>query len=217
MAFVVHDLKNPVNSMDLHAQVLLRNTALPETARASVAQIRSEARQLGRMILNLLDLSKADEGKLVPRLVPVDLRALVETVRSEFEVSAQARNVTLSAHLDVPTVSADEDLLRRALANLVENAIRHSPLGGAVTVTAAASADATEIRVVDTGAGVPPELRERVFDPFLQIESNDRSVNRGGRGLGLAFCRLAVEAHGGRIWVEDGVPGAVFCVRLPHA
>jgi signal transduction histidine kinase len=216
MAFVVHDLKNPVNSMDLHAQVLLRNAALPEAARASVAQIRSEARQLGRMIMNLLDLSRADEGKLVPRLSPVDLRTLVETVKGELEVSAQARGVTLSARVDVPSVRADEDLLRRALANLVENAIRHSPPGGAVTVTAAATSDAVEMRVIDAGAGVPPELRERVFDPFVQVESGDRSVNRGGRGLGLAFCRLAVEAHGGRIWVEDGAPGAVFCVRLPH-
>jgi signal transduction histidine kinase len=216
MAFVVHDLKNPVNSMDLHAQVLLRNASLPETARASVAQIRSEARQLGRMIMNLLDLSKADEGKLVPKLAPVDLRALVETVRSEFEVSAQARNVSLSAQVEVASVDADEDLLRRAVANLVENAVRHSPPGGAVTVAVSAGADATEIRVIDVGTGVPAELRERVFDPFLQVETSDRSVNRGGRGLGLAFCRLAVEAHGGRIWVEDGAPGAVFCVRLPH-
>jgi two-component system sensor histidine kinase/response regulator len=216
MAFVVHDLKNPVNSMDLHAQVLLRNAALPETARASVAQIRSEARQLGRMIMNLLDLSKADEGKLVPRLSPVDLRALVEAVMGEFEVSAQARKVSVSSRVDAPSIRADEDLLRRALANLVENAIRHSPLGGVVSLTVTATADATDLRVIDTGAGIPAELRERVFDPFVQVESGDRPVNRGGRGLGLAFCRLAVEAHGGRIWVEDGAPGAVFCVRLPH-
>ena len=216
MAFVVHDLKNPVNSMDLHAQVLLRNAALPETARASVAQIRSEARQLGRLIMNLLDLSKADEGKLVPKLSSVDLRALVEAVTGELEVSAQARKVSLSSHVDAPPLRADEDLLRRALANLVENAIRYTPIGGVVSVTVTASAGSTDIRVVDAGPGVPAELRERVFDPFLQVESGDRPVNRGGRGLGLAFCRLAVEAHGGRIWVEDGAPGAVFCVRLPH-
>jgi signal transduction histidine kinase len=216
MAFVVHDLKNPVNSMDLHAQLLMRDAGLPETARASVAQIRSEARQLGRMIMNLLDLSKADEGKLVPKVSQVDLRALVEAVQGEFDVAARARNVSLASRVDGSFVIGDEDLLRRALANLVENAIRHSPSGGLVTVTVTAGADATEMRVNDTGAGVPAELRERVFDPFLQVESADRPVNLGGRGLGLAFCRLAIEAHGGRIWVEDGAPGAAFCVRLPH-
>ena len=217
MAFVVHDLKNPVNSMDLHAQLLLRDAGLPETARSSVAQIRSEARQLGRMIMNLLDLSKADEGKLVAKLAPVDLRALMETVRNELEVSAQARNVKLTSRVDVPLLNGDEDLLRRAVGNLVENAIRHSPLGGTVAVTAFGGPSSTEIRVTDAGAGVPAELRERVFDPFLQVESGERTVNRAGRGLGLAFCRLAVEAHGGRIWVEDAAPGAVFCVSLPHA
>lgn len=216
MAFVVHDLKNPVNSMDLHAQLLMRDAGLPETARASVAQIRSEARQLGRMIMNLLDLSRADEGKLAPKLSQVDLRALVVAVQGEFEVAARTRNVSLASRVDASFLSADEDLLRRALANLVENAIRHSPSGGLVTVTVTGSDECTEMCVADTGAGVPAELRDRVFDPFVQVASVDRPAHLGGRGLGLAFCRLAIEAHGGRIWVEDGRPGAVFRVRLPH-
>jgi signal transduction histidine kinase len=216
MAFVVHDLKNPVNSMDLHAQILLRDRALSETARAAAGHIRSDARQLGRMILNLLDLSKADEGKLVPRRSQVEVRALVAEVLGDLEVTAQARNVSLRASVDVPILDADEDLLRRTLANLVENAIRHSPSSGVVKVTVSASGDTAEIRVTDMGSGVPAELRDRIFDPFLQVESGGRTLNSGGRGLGLAFCRLAVEAHGGRISVEDGAPGAVFCVRVPR-
>jgi signal transduction histidine kinase len=215
MAFVVHDLKNPVNSMDLQAQILLRDRTLSEPARAAASQIRSEARQLGRMIVNLLDLSKADEGKLAPRIARVDLRALVDGVLGELRISAQARDVELRSNVGVQHVNADEDLLRRTLANLVENAIRHSPHGGAVTVDWTAEGDTTTLRVTDTGDGVPSEMRERIFDPFLQIESTDRSVNRSGRGLGLTFCRLAVEAHGGRIWVEEGAPGAIFCVKLP--
>jgi signal transduction histidine kinase len=217
MAFVVHDLKNPVNSMDLQAQVLLRDRTLSEPARAAATQIRSEAQQLGRMIVNLLDLSKADEGKLAPRIARVDLRALVEGVLGELRVSAQARNVELRSTIATPYVNADEDLLRRTFANLVENAIRHSPQGGVVAVDVAPDADGMKLRVTDAGVGVPVEMRERIFDPFLQIESGDRSVNRSGRGLGLTFCRLAVEAHGGRIWVEEGAPGAVFCVRLPES
>jgi signal transduction histidine kinase len=201
--------------MDLQAQLLLCDRALSDPARAAATQIRSEARQLGRMIVNLLDLSKADEGKLVPRIARVDIRALVDGILGELRVSAQARDVELRSTFAVPHVNADEDLLRRAIANLVENAIRHSPHGGVVTVDVAANGDATKLRVTDAGSGVPVEMRERIFDPFLQIESGDRQVNRSGRGLGLTFCRLAVEAHGGRIWVEEGAPGAVFCVRLP--
>ena len=73
-----------------------------------------------------------------------------------------------------------------------------------------------ELRIADAGVGIPVEMRERVFDPFVQVESGERSRPRGSRGLGLAFCKSAVMAHGGRIWIEDAAPGAVFCVRLPH-
>lgn len=216
MAFIVHDLKNPVSAMDLHAQVLLREPALPKGALESVAQIRTAARQLGRMILNILDVSKAGEGKLSPRRTVVDLRALVAEVITELEMHARARNVKIHGSLEVPLVQADQDLLRRMLVNLVENATRHAPPGGEVTVTAVPCPGGSELRVADDGEGVSPEMRERIFDAFVQAESEGRPRAEGGHGLGLTFCKAAALAHGGRIWVEDGTPGAVFCVMLPH-
>ena len=95
MAFVVHDLKNPVNAMDLHAQLLTRDHTLGESARESAAQIRSTARQLNRMIMNLLDISKADEGKLTAKRIDIDLRALVEAIAGEMAVVARDRSVTI--------------------------------------------------------------------------------------------------------------------------
>lgn len=216
MAFIVHDLKNPVGSMDLLAQVLLRDRALPAGARDSATQIRTEARHLTRMIMNLLDLAKADEGKLEPRRSRVDLGALVAAVFAELEVNAQGRKVRLGSELAAPHAHADEDLLRRMLTNLVENAIRHAPSQSTVAVTAAAGPDGLVIRVIDAGAGVPAEMRDRIFDPFVQVEGSDRHVTRAGRGLGLTFCKLAAEAHGGHIWIEDAAPGSSFVVRLPH-
>jgi signal transduction histidine kinase len=216
MAFVVHDLKNPVNSMDLQAQVLLRSAGLSDDQREAAKHIRADARRLGRMILNLLDLSKADEGKLVPKPSPFEARAFVDGVLSDLEVAAHARHVRLRSSVEAAQLRADEDLMRRTLANLVENALRHSPEGSTVTVSVAAAGDEVELRVADAGSGVPPELRERIFDPFLQVESERQGTHSGGRGLGLTFCKLAVEAHGGRIWVEDASPGAVFFVRLPR-
>ena len=218
MAFVVHDLKNPVSSIDLHAQVLLRDVALPPRLRDSATQIRSEARHLNRMIMNLLDLSKGDEGLLSPRTETVDLRLLAREVELELSVMAESRDVRLECIVEVASVRADADLLRRTLANLVENALRHAPSGSLVRLTAVSRADATEFRVLDAGAGVPPEMREKIFDAFIQIEgsSQDGASSRTGRGLGLAFCKIAVEAHGGRLWVEDAAPGAAFCVTLPH-
>ena len=121
----------------------------------------------------------------------------------------------LDASPGVAEIVADRDLLHRTLANLVENAIRHAPSGSAVTVASARVDDAVELRVRDAGPGIPAELRERIFEPFLQIDAPTASSSRGGRGLGLTFCRLVAEAHGGRIWAEDAAPGAVLCLRLP--
>jgi signal transduction histidine kinase len=104
----------------------------------------------------------------------------------------------------------DPDLIRRVLENLVDNAIRHAPEGSAVRIAAAEHGRDLVVRVADAGPGVPEPLRDRVFDRFVQGEA----ASRAGRGLGLAFCKLAVEAHGGAIWIEEGHPGAVFCVRF---
>jgi len=214
-AFVVHDLKNPVNSMDLHAQLLLRDKNLPESARESATQIRIEARQLNRMIMNLLDVSKGDEGKLVAKLDEIDLRALTDEVVTELTPNAHARGVRLTMDLQVETVRADADLLRRLLGNLVENSTRYAPKGTTVTIGIKTVGGSVELRVADQGAGIPIEMREKVFDPFVQVDSGEKFVAHGSRGLGLTFCRLAVEAHGGKIWVEDASPGAVFCVGWP--
>ena len=217
MAFVVHDLKNPVSAMDLHAQVLLRDRTLSDGARDSAEHIRSAARQLDRMILNLLDLSKADEGKLAARKGDIDLGALVAAVAGELEVVGRDHAVTFEVALESDRVVADEDLLRRTLANLLENAVRHAPRGTTVRVTATRRDGAVEIRVADAGKGVPAAMREPIFDPFVQLEPSGLPPTRSGRGLGLAFCRLVVEAHAGRIWIEDGNPGAVFALSIPDA
>jgi two-component system sensor histidine kinase/response regulator len=214
-AFLVHDLKNPVNSMDLNAQLILRNKELPGRDRDAVVRIRADAQQLNRMILNLLDIAKAEEGRLAAKRTSLDLRALVGDVVAENTASAESRGVVIRIALETPEVFADGELLRRTLTNLVENAIRHAPRGTEVSVSARKVLAAAEVRVADTGRGIPVALRDRVFEPFVQAAGSRGSENQRGRGLGLTFCKLAVEAHGGAIWVEDAAPGAVFCVRLP--
>src|SRR5450432_1310611 len=209
-AFVVHDLKNPLNSLDLRAQLLLRDEGLHEKARDSVMKMRSVVRKLTQMIHNLLDLSKAAEGQLAPRRSDIDLQGLVDEVIAELDVDAQLQEVKLRRTLETDRIYADEDLFRRTLTNLVENAIRYAPPETSVTIAAARLVGGTELRVADAGTGIPPEMREKVFDPFVHVESGARAVERSGHGLGLTFCKLAIEAHGGRIWIEDAAPGAVF-------
>jgi signal transduction histidine kinase len=135
---------------------------------------------------------------------------------AELAVNAKGRRVAFRTSIDTDRVYVDEDLFRRTLANLVENAIRYAPPESTVTLTAARLDSGTEIRVADAGSGIPLEMRDKVFDPFVQVEAGAHPIARAGRGLGLTFCKLVALAHGGRIWVEDAAPGAIFCIRLPN-
>jgi signal transduction histidine kinase len=215
-AFVVHDLKSPLSSIDLGAQLLARDVSLPAHARETAEGIRESSRTLLRLILNLLDISKSEEGKLTANRVRVDLGALSGKLLETHAVSAQERNVSLVRKLQAATAFADADLLQRVLENLLDNAIRHAAAGSQVSLLTAQTDAAVEIRVSDEGAGIPAALRDRIFDPFVQAPANERPVTRSGRGLGLAFCKLAVEAHGGTIRVEDTIKGTTICLSLPH-
>jgi two-component system, sensor histidine kinase and response regulator len=213
-AFLVHDLKNPLTTLMLNAELIVREAQTSTLVREAATAILAESGSLARMIMNLLDISKADEGRMVATRAPVDLGGLVGEVLEALAMQAGEFQIKLAAAAELPGVDADADLLRRVLENLVENAIRHAPADTTVRVGAVRRGEAVELRVADDGRGVPPELRERIFERFVQAEASEGS-NRAGRGLGLAFCKLVAEAHGGRAWVEDGAPGAIFCVSLP--
>jgi two-component system, sensor histidine kinase and response regulator len=217
VGFVVHDLKNPVSNIDMQAQLLLRDRDSSDKVRDAAAGIRDEVRSLMRLLLNLLDISKNEEGRLTPALAEVQAEALVRHVFEALDVRARSKNIALHSAFQVSTLRADPDLFRRVLENLLENALRHAPEESVVRLSITASAEMTEVRIADSGQGVPAELREAIFDRFVQVDISHSGVSRSGRGLGLAFCRLAIEAHGGRIWVEDALPGAVFCLRIPSA
>ena len=215
VAFLVHDLKNPVNAIELHGQRILRDRDASERARDAAQKIQSETRALTRMLMTLLDLGKADEGRLVPAKTALGLASLCEEVAEAMRVRAQAAGVELmTSKCEVETIHADHDLIRRALENLVDNAIRHAPEGTAVELAARKREGGIEIRIADAGTGIPPAQREQLFERFVQ---GNRPQAARGHGLGLAFCKLVVEAHGGTMWIEDGNPGAVFCLQVPDA
>jgi two-component system sensor histidine kinase/response regulator len=210
-AFVVHDLKNLVNTIELQAQRTLRNPNADERSRDAAAKIHEEARGLMRMITNLLDIGRADEGQLAPIRASFEAGELVQGAVDELRLRASDIGIELVSRVEASSLVADRDLVHRVLINLIENAIRHSPQGTSVDIVARATAGVVELRVADRGPGVPESARATIFERFVS------TGNGTNRGLGLAFCKVAVEAHGGRIWVEDGAPGAVFCVRIPDA
>ncbi len=218
-AHLVHDLKNPLAGISGHAQLLQEE--LGGTAHAeSLQYIHSAAERMGRMVLNLLDVNRAEEGQLRPALQPLDLPALVEDVQRAMRPHLRDRQVSLEI-IQFPgdaKVLADPDLMRRTLLNLVENAVRYTPKQGAVRLELQGEADVVELAVRDQGPGIPSGYEDRIFEKYARLDKAVPIAGNANRGLGLHFCRLAVGAHGGRIWVEANQPaGSVFRVRLPRA
>jgi len=209
---IVHDLRGPIGAAMANAQ-LLRQQAKGETAEI-VDDILVAMQQLDRTARDLLDLSRAEAGELSPQMEAFSLPELAAEVASAMRGSARWTNVSIEVAVTAERVTADRELLRRLLQNLVHNALKHAPRNSAVTIEAALDTDGLLMRVLDLGPGVRPEDADRIFERFVTLDAD--AARTGSHGLGLAFCRLAAEAHGGRIWVDprDG-GGAAFCVRIP--
>lgn len=215
-AFLVHDLKSPAGTIVLYAELLRRDARLPIDARKSAEAIGVLARRMGHLVGNLLDLARADEGRLELGRDHVLWSEVALAVKDSLALPAQEREVTIVLDTTPDArVWGDEDVLRRVVENLVENALRHAPAGSDVRIEAARVGSMVELRVCDAGRGLPAELHERVFERFAQLGSRDES--RRGHGLGLPFCRVAAELHGGTISIDPARAGAVFVVRLPAA
>jgi two-component sensor histidine kinase len=170
------------------------------------------------MIMNLLDIARSEDGALALNLAELDVETFLEGVceLSRRRAAESSKKLMVTSDLVRRTIQADPDLLRRVLENLLDNSIKYAPSGSSIQVEASSAGSAVELRVRDQGEGVPAAYREQIFRKYIRAPGQATTEARTSRGLGLVFCRLAVEAHGGQIWVEDNVPkGSVFCVRLP--
>jgi signal transduction histidine kinase len=217
-ALVVHDLKSPAAGIMMAAQSRLKNAELSDVERRLWGLVYASANVIVRMVLNLLDIAASSDGVFAPRPAMVDVPKLVGDVEQLMTPVAESLGHRIAVHLasELPGLYADPELLRRVLQNLVDNALRHSPPGEPVRLDADTADGVVRFRVRDSGPGIPPALRERVFDKYIRVGGSREGAASVGKGLGLAFCRIAVEAHGGRIWVDDNQPrGSVFTVQIP--
>ena len=212
-AFIVHDLKGPLHAMDLLAQVLLEEGSGTAQVVAWLRQIRGAGRRLDRLIMNMLDLSKSDEGRLVPTMADHDVAALVHALIEEQKMGATQRKLTIRSSIESRTVHVDGELVTRALGNLLDNAIRHAPKGTEVSIDVVHRPGEVEIRIADQGKGVPIELRTAIFDAYVQAPDRVEHEGDPGQGLGLAFVRLVAEVHGGRVTIDPDAP-STFCLLL---
>ena len=208
---VSHDLRTPLATIRTAASELQAGVVRDEATRQELLSlVGDEADRLDRLVANLLDLSRIEAGVLRPDRQAIDLRELIEDRRASLGAALHDVTVCVDVAPDVPAVSADYSQLGQVLANLLENAARHSPSGGTVTVTAAARPDAVEVVVTDEGKGVAPEDRAVIFEPFRTGQGSQST------GIGLAICKALVEAHGGTIWLATGAAGgAAFHFTVP--
>ncbi len=206
IAAVSHDLRTPVTALRLLADAVNDEVGDPEMRREYVRRLGLHVRALGALIDDLFELTRIEAGEVAWTMRQVQIDELVEETVAAMAPAARAGGVAVRAEIDPALVAAhvNPERIQRVLFNLIQNAIRHTPADGSVTVRAASAGTNVEIEVADSGEGIAPGDRERVFEPFAQ--GSDRSSRTdGSAGLGLAISRAIVEAHGGRIWiVEDG-------------
>jgi signal transduction histidine kinase len=217
VANVSHELKTPITAIRAHLENLLDGVERPEPATLGV--MLAQVERLGRLVDQLLDLSRLESGEVPLRIEDLPLQPLVDDLISEIDVALPGRGVQLRNHVppDLPELSADRERVHQVLFNLVDNAVRFTPVGGSVTVSARRRNGSVEVAVSDTGAGIPAEHLPRLFERFYRADPA-RGRGEGGTGIGLAIARSVVEAHGGHIRAESRPgQGSIFTFDLPAA
>jgi len=217
MSVVAHEIRSPLTAIKAYTEAMLDHLSDPHAPRERfLGIINSECDRLGRLVSDVLDLSRLEAGQRPLRLARFDLERLVGETLDSLMPSAMERKITLTPELEAGlVVEADPDLVRRLLINLAGNAIKYSPLSGTVRVVTRVSGDEFLCEIEDHGPGIPPEDLPHVFERFYRAR-RQRDEEVEGTGLGLAIAHGIVELHGGRIWAQSVEPhGTRLCVGLP--
>ena len=218
LSSVSHDLRTPLSSIKAAASSLLQeDVQWDDEARHSFAlAIVRESDRLNRLVANLLDMSRIEAGELKPEKEWYPLDELIHDVLGRMQPMLQGREIHTEIPDDLPPVELDYLQIDQVLTNLLENVTRHTPPGSPVDIIVQVCDDGIMVSVADRGPGVPSADVERIFDKFYRVLNSEKAARTTGSGLGLAVSRGLIEAHGGRIWVENRQGGgAVFRFTLP--
>ncbi len=220
MKMIVHDLKSPLTSVIGVMEMLIDGDygALSSEQRGALGEAEGRAEDLLALIEDLLEVARLEENRLTLHLAPLAPAALLTELRHEWETRFQQEraSATIEVSDEAPVIEADHTLLKRVFSNLIQNALSHSSRDVAVSFGARRENDGILFTVADNGVGIPPEYHDLIFRKFEQVRTPHIPRVRSS-GLGLAFCKLVVEAHGGRIWVQSGgdMIGSAFHIWLP--
>lgn len=219
VANVSHEFKTPLTAIRGFAETLIGGAMEDLDNRGRFLEIiRAHAIRLGRLTDDLLKLARIEAGKLVLELQPVSAGEFILPCIETARLNAAPRNISLefSCPPDLPAVMGDLSSLQEIMQNLLDNAVRYSPEGGLITISASAPKDKLMVSVKDTGIGIPKAEQERIFERFYRVDAA-RSRESGGTGLGLSIAKHLVEAHGGRIEVDSEIGrGSTFIIILPR-
>jgi signal transduction histidine kinase len=218
VAAVSHDLRTPLTSLRLLAEAVEDELVDSETRRSYLEQMSVHIRSLSALIEDLFELSRLEAGDIQWSMQQVELDELVGETVEAMRAQADRKRVAVEAQVpgNLAPARANPEKLQRVLFNLIQNAIRHTPEDGSVTVAAETNGSKVEVEVADTGAGVAADDRDRVFEPFFR-GGRDAARSGEGTGLGLTICRAIVEAHGGEIWLAESPEGTRVRFSLPRA
>jgi two-component system sensor histidine kinase/response regulator len=221
MKMIVHDLKSPLTSVIGAMEMLIDGDfgPLTEYQRKALGDTEARAQDLLGLIEDLLEVARLEESRLALNLAPLAPAALLGEVARDWEIRVQQERARLVIEVarDARAVDADQALIKRVFSNLIQNALTHSARAVTVTLGARTDSGGTLFTVADDGVGIPPEYHDIIFRKFEQVKTPHIPRVRSS-GLGLAFCKLVVEAHGGRIWVKSGSDrqGSAFHFWLPE-
>lgn len=216
LSAVSHEMRTPVTAICGYTEFLLENEVDESKVRDYLGIIQKEGNRLENLLENFLDLQRLKAGSLPENIKPLDLGPLLEEAAASFTLQSAKHRIFLKFPPDLPPVLIHERRMDELLNNLLSNAVKYSPKGGEIVIGAKPDNDETVILWVrDEGIGIPPEVQEKIFDRFYQVESGDRRAF-SGIGLGLALVKEIVNAYGGSVWVESTLgKGSTFFVSLP--
>ncbi|HXW01500.1 MAG TPA: ATP-binding protein [Anaerolineae bacterium] len=218
IAAVSHDLRTPLTSIRAMIEALADGVVTePATVQRYYGTIRSQTENLSGLINDLFELSQLETGQIQLAIEAVNLNDLLSDVVESMQAQAGAKGISLKAIFseDLPLIQGELNKIQRVIYNLVQNAIRHTPTSGSISLATQVVPEGVQVEVADTGEGIAPEDLPHIFDQFFRGEKS-RSRETGGAGLGLAIAKRIVEAHHGQIWVESQVgAGTRFRFILP--
>ena len=218
IATVSHEFKTPLTSLTMGLSLLLEQKigALNEKQLTTISTMAEDGKSLVSLVNDLLEIAKIESDKSIYKIGPVVISGVIENTFKNFWGRANLQEVNLinAADDDLPKVNADPEKIQWVLNNLIGNALKYTNAGDEIQVTAKVKQDKMYVSVKDTGAGIPPQYLDKLFDKFVQVKGYDLEVR--GTGLGLAIAREIVEAHGGEIWCESSLDaGSTFTFTLP--